>query len=79
MRASPSVIKILALSLVLGLAACSSNKDKEILTEQEYYREARQALDKNNLIVTSDRARILITDGDARMEVQQCPVNTAGY
>ncbi|HBS42065.1 MAG TPA: outer membrane protein assembly factor BamD [Oceanospirillales bacterium] len=59
MRASPSVIKILALSLVLGLAACSSNKDKEILTEQEYYREARQALDKNNLIVAQDRLRRL--------------------
>ena len=51
MRASPSVFKILALSLVLGLSACSSNKDKDILTEQEYYREARTALDKGNLIV----------------------------
>lgn len=59
MRASPSVFKILALSLVLGLSACSSNKDKDILTEQEYYREARTALDKGNLIVAQDRLRRL--------------------
>ena len=37
------------------ISACSSNPQRDILTEQEYYREAREAIEDNNMLVAEDR------------------------
>lgn len=40
------------------LSACSSNPNR-LLSEEEYYQEAREAIDKNNMLVAQDRLRRL--------------------
>ncbi|MDF1763026.1 MAG: outer membrane protein assembly factor BamD [Oleibacter sp.] len=43
------------------LSACSSNSDKDILSEQEYYREAREAIEDRSMIVAQDKLQRLET------------------
>jgi len=44
-----SVVRLLLLStLVVMISACASNKQEEVLPEQTYYENARQAMDSGN-------------------------------
>jgi len=50
---------LLALIAASTLAACSSNPQREVLTELEYYEEAREAIADDNMLVAEDRLKRL--------------------
>ena len=54
-------IKSLALLFCVTalISACSSNPNRDVLTEQEYYKEAREAIDKDNMLIAEDRLKRL--------------------
>lgn len=54
-------IKSLSLILITAvfLSACSSKPTNEILTDQEYYSEARDAIERDNMLVAQDRLQRL--------------------
>ncbi|MEK9713459.1 MAG: outer membrane protein assembly factor BamD [Thalassolituus sp.] len=54
-------IKTLVLALLSAamISACSSNPERDVLTEQEYYSEAREAIEDDNMLVAEDRLKRL--------------------
>ena len=50
---------ITASFLSAGLSACSSNPEREVRTEAEYYDEAREAIDDDNMLIAEDRLKRL--------------------
>ena len=54
-------IKSLGLILMTAtlISACSSNPDRDILTEQEYYKQAREAIENDNMLIAQDRLQRL--------------------
>ena len=50
---------VLMLFAATLLVACSSNPQRQVLTEIEYYEEAREAIDDDNMLIAEDRLKRL--------------------
>ncbi|WP_372520201.1 hypothetical protein [Thalassolituus sp.] len=60
---------VLMLFAATLLAACSSNPQRQVLTEIEYYEEAREAIDDDNMLIAEDRLKRQIGRASCRERV----------